>query len=120
MPLLGKKPFVCSKPLSDIKPDETIFIVPHTKEQFKSKQYPCKTITCSNSIWRPALNASLHIILYVLKIKRWYFKMTLGVFYIKFEITFCLIHCLVYRLQDHVACFPPPELDYVYSLYPVP
>ncbi|CAC5416850.1 BAZ1B [Mytilus coruscus] len=38
MPLLGKKPFVCSKPLSDIQPDETIYIIPHTKEQFKSKQ----------------------------------------------------------------------------------
>ena len=45
MPLLGKKPFVCSKPLSDIKPDETIFIVPHTKEQFKSKQEYEKRLT---------------------------------------------------------------------------
>ena len=45
MPLLGKKPFVCSKPISDIKPDETIFIVPHTKEQFKSKQEYEKRLT---------------------------------------------------------------------------
>ncbi|XP_067654301.1 tyrosine-protein kinase BAZ1B-like [Haliotis asinina] len=37
MPLLGKKVFSCLKPLNDIKAEEAVFTIPHTKEQFRSK-----------------------------------------------------------------------------------
>ncbi|XP_046339571.1 tyrosine-protein kinase BAZ1B-like [Haliotis rufescens] len=37
MPLLGKKVFNCLKPLNDIKAEEAVFTIPHTKEQFRSK-----------------------------------------------------------------------------------
>jgi len=48
MPLLGKKIFVCVNPLKDITTNETVYTIPHTKEQFRSKKYPFKTITCVN------------------------------------------------------------------------
>lgn len=46
MPLFGKKIFSTVKPLTDVEASETIYTIPHTKEQFKSKEYPLKTITC--------------------------------------------------------------------------
>ncbi|XP_078333883.1 tyrosine-protein kinase BAZ1B-like isoform X2 [Crassostrea virginica] len=37
MPLFGKKIFSTVKPLTDVQPNETIYTIPHTKEQFRSK-----------------------------------------------------------------------------------
>lgn len=52
MPLFGKKIFSTVKPLTDVEASETIYTIPHTKEQFKSEEYPLKTITCEkNSTW---------------------------------------------------------------------
>ena len=41
MPLLAKKIFNCVKPITDLKADENVFTIQHTKEQFRSKEYPC-------------------------------------------------------------------------------
>lgn len=40
MPLLGKKAISQIRPLTDIKPDETIYTIAHTQEQFRSREYP--------------------------------------------------------------------------------
>lgn len=44
MPLLSKRIFNCVKPLTDIKTDEKIFTIPHTKEQIRSEAYPFSKI----------------------------------------------------------------------------
>ncbi|XP_053384171.1 tyrosine-protein kinase BAZ1B-like isoform X2 [Mercenaria mercenaria] len=38
MPLLSKRIFNCVKPLSDVRPDEKIYTIPHTKEQLRSQE----------------------------------------------------------------------------------
>lgn len=58
MPLFGKKIFSTVKPLTDVEASETIYTIPHTKEQFKSKEYPLKTITCEKKFNMAALMAS--------------------------------------------------------------
>ena len=40
MPLLAKRIFNCVKPLNDIKGDEKVYSITHTKEQFRSREYP--------------------------------------------------------------------------------
>ena len=40
MPLLGKKPFALAKTLININSDDIVYTIPHTKEQFRSKEYP--------------------------------------------------------------------------------
>ena len=42
MPLFGKKVFVCTKPLTNKDSNETVYTISHTKEQFRSKEYPLK------------------------------------------------------------------------------
>ena len=39
MPLLKGRFVVSVKPLTDVKPDETIYTIPHTNEQFRSLEY---------------------------------------------------------------------------------
>ena len=52
MPLLAKKIFSCSKPPTDIKQDESIYVIPHTREQFRSKEYPfCAKIQYGGAHW---------------------------------------------------------------------
>ena len=40
MPLLKGRVIAPVKPLEDIAPDEKIFTIAHTKEQFRSREYP--------------------------------------------------------------------------------
>lgn len=40
MPLLKGRSFPRVKSLGPTKPNETIYTIPHTKEQFRSKEYP--------------------------------------------------------------------------------
>lgn len=42
MPLLSKRIFNCVKALVDVKPDEKIYTIPHTKEQLRLQEYPFK------------------------------------------------------------------------------
>ena len=45
MPLLGKKKYHPAKPLDKVESEETIYTIPHTEEQFRSKSYPL-TASC--------------------------------------------------------------------------
>lgn len=43
-PLLGRKPYPLSKPLADLPgPGDEVYIIEHTKEAFRNKEYPLKT-----------------------------------------------------------------------------
>ncbi|XP_060562617.1 LOW QUALITY PROTEIN: tyrosine-protein kinase BAZ1B-like [Ruditapes philippinarum] len=52
MPLLSKRIFNCVKPLSDVKPEEEIYTIPHTKEQFRSQlEYEKRLHVYEKRIW---------------------------------------------------------------------
>ncbi|XP_061178155.1 tyrosine-protein kinase BAZ1B-like isoform X1 [Saccostrea echinata] len=52
MPLFGKKIFSTVKPLTDKEPNETIYTIPHTKEQFRSKEEYTKRLSWyKEKIW---------------------------------------------------------------------
>lgn len=52
MPLFGKKIFSTVKPLTDVEASETIYTIPHTKEQFKSKdEYTKRQSWYKEKIW---------------------------------------------------------------------
>ncbi|XP_041365624.1 tyrosine-protein kinase BAZ1B-like [Gigantopelta aegis] len=52
MPLLGRKIYSCLKPLNDVKPDETVYTIPHTKEQFRSKaEYEKQLSVYNDKVW---------------------------------------------------------------------
>lgn len=43
-PLLGRKPYPLTKPLADLPgPGDEVYIIEHTKEAFRNKEYPLKT-----------------------------------------------------------------------------
>lgn len=42
MPLLKRKPYTLEPPPRDLKPDETVYQVRHTKEIFRDYEYPQK------------------------------------------------------------------------------
>ena len=46
MPLLKGRFVVSVKPLADVKPDETIYTIPHTNEQFRSLEYLFVAVCC--------------------------------------------------------------------------
>lgn len=47
-PLLGRKPFPLAKPPSDPPAEgEEVFVIEHTKEAFKNREYPLLTATGS-------------------------------------------------------------------------
>jgi len=45
MPLLKGRFVIPVKPLTDVKPDETIHTIPHTNEQFRSREYLFVTVS---------------------------------------------------------------------------
>ncbi|KAH3882244.1 tyrosine-protein kinase BAZ1B-like [Dreissena polymorpha] len=52
MPLLAKRIFNCSKPLDDIKPDEKVYTIPYTKENFRSQhEYEKRMQLYKKRIW---------------------------------------------------------------------
>ncbi|KAL4225144.1 Tyrosine-protein kinase baz1b [Mactra antiquata] len=52
MPLLSKRIFNCVKPLTDVKPDEKVFTIPHTKEQIRSQEeYDKRVQLYKKRIW---------------------------------------------------------------------
>ncbi|XP_060064510.1 tyrosine-protein kinase BAZ1B-like [Ylistrum balloti] len=52
MPLLGKKIFVSAKPLKDIRSDEKVYTVTHSKEQFRSqKEFDERSAWYNERIW---------------------------------------------------------------------
>lgn len=43
-PLLGRKPYPLTKPLAEPPgPGDEVYIIEHTKEAFRNKEYPLKT-----------------------------------------------------------------------------
>lgn len=52
MPLLSKRIFNCVKALTDVKPDENIYTIEHTKEQFRSQEeYEKRLLLYKKRIW---------------------------------------------------------------------
>jgi len=52
MPMLGKKQFSLAKALTNTGPGEEVFTIQHTKEQFRSKEYPFVTFRLPHPRWR--------------------------------------------------------------------
>ena len=44
MPLFKGRFVTQVKPLGNVDPNETIYTIPHTREQFRSKEYPLATL----------------------------------------------------------------------------
>ncbi|XP_013403030.1 tyrosine-protein kinase BAZ1B [Lingula anatina] len=52
MPLLGRKPYTPAKPLKNFDPNETIYTIPQTKEQFRSKdEYEQRKTLYEDNVW---------------------------------------------------------------------
>ncbi|CAH1786083.1 unnamed protein product [Owenia fusiformis] len=52
MPLLGRKIFQLKPPLEDAKPEETLYTIKHTQEQFKSKsEYERRLALYKDKVW---------------------------------------------------------------------
>lgn len=50
--MLGKKQFSLAKALTNTGPGEEVFTIQHTKEQFRSKEYPFVTFRLPHPRWR--------------------------------------------------------------------